>query len=130
MNFHSIAVNYGRWEIGQSWDKYAQACHAHVHLLFDREAWEGVKGIVTNKITLSKLNAKNYPGLNYLLKDCTELEQQCLQLAEHQCMLASITKLSVSVENSNKSLIDAISSLTVAINSLNRLVEDKDKKRV
>ncbi|EXX59901.1 uncharacterized protein OCT59_000363 [Rhizophagus irregularis] len=128
LNFHSIAVNYGRWETGQSRDKYAQACHAHVHLLFDREAWEGVKGIVTNKITLSKLNTRNYPGPNYLLKDCTELEQQRLQLAEHQYMLASITKLSVSVENSNKSLIDAISSLTVAINSLNRLVEDKDKK--
>ncbi|RGB29751.1 hypothetical protein C1646_672242 [Rhizophagus diaphanus] len=121
-------VNYGQWETGQSQDKYAQACHAHVHLLFDRKAWEGVKGKVMNKITLSKLNARNYPGPNYLLKDCTELEQQRLQSAEHQYMLASVTKLSVSVENSNKSFIDAISSLTIAINSLNRLVEDKDKK--
>ncbi|CAB4480397.1 unnamed protein product [Rhizophagus irregularis] len=103
------AVNYGRWETGQSRDKYAQSCHAHVHLLFDREAWEGVKGIVMNKVTLSKLNARNFPGPNYLLKDCTELEQQRLQSAEHQCMLASITKLSEFVKNSNKSLIDAIS---------------------
>lgn len=41
LSFHSIAFNYGRWETGQSRDKYAQACHAHVHLYFDNETWEG-----------------------------------------------------------------------------------------
>ncbi|CAI2180963.1 2622_t:CDS:2 [Funneliformis geosporum] len=29
LNFHSIAINYGAWETGQSQNKYAQECHAH-----------------------------------------------------------------------------------------------------
>jgi len=38
LKFHTIAVNYGRWETAQSRNKYAQACHAHIHLLFDSKA--------------------------------------------------------------------------------------------
>ncbi|GBB96540.1 hypothetical protein RclHR1_02780003 [Rhizophagus clarus] len=38
LTFHSIALNYGQWETKQSRDKYAQSCHAHVHLYFDKEA--------------------------------------------------------------------------------------------
>src|SRR5690242_9723255 len=68
LNCHFIAFNYGRWETGQSRDKYAQACHSHVHLYFDSETWEEVKGMITNREIKSKLNARNYPGPNYLLK--------------------------------------------------------------
>ncbi|GBC03486.1 hypothetical protein RclHR1_05140020 [Rhizophagus clarus] len=128
LNFHTIAVNYGRWETGQSRDKYAQACHAHIHLLFTSETWEGVKRMVTNKETLSKLNARNYPGPNYLLKDCMELEQQRLQSAEHQCMLASVAKLSETSESVNNSLVNAITSLSTAVSSLNKHVEILIKK--
>lgn len=76
--------------------------------------------MVSNKEILSKLKVRNYPGPNYLLKDCMELEQQRLQLAEHQCMLTGINKLSDTVEVGNKSLIDTINSLTDAIKGLKR----------
>ena len=88
LNFHTIAVNYGQWETGQSRDKYVQTCHTHVHSLFDRETWEKLKDMVADKDILSKLNTRNYPGPNYLLENCMELEQQRLQSAEHQFMLA------------------------------------------
>ncbi|CAG8577182.1 14982_t:CDS:2 [Funneliformis caledonium] len=39
------------------------------------ETWKRVKRMITNKEILSKLNAQNYSGPNYLLKDCMELEQ-------------------------------------------------------
>ena len=120
LKFRSIAVNYGRWETGQSRDKYAQACHAHIHLLFDSKTWEQVKEMVSNQVILSKLNARNYPGPNYSLKDCMELEKERLQSAEHQTMLAGITKLSETVESGNKSLLGAINSLTDAIKDLNK----------
>ena len=87
LSFHSIALNYGRWELQQSQDKYAQACHAHVHLYFNRENWEYLKQMVKNLEIISKMNARNYPGSSYLLKDCTELEQKRLIPSEHQCML-------------------------------------------
>ena len=87
-----------------------------------------------------KLNARDYPGPNYSLKDCTGLEQR-LQLAESHYMSTGITKLSETVENShktliklsetvekqsetiengNKALIEAIASLTGAIRDLNK----------
>ena len=78
--------------------------------------------MVSHEMILN-LNARDYPGPNYSLKDCTGLEQR-LQLAESHYMSTGITKLSETVENlsetvdsGNKCLIviDAITSLTGAI---------------
>ena len=57
------------------------------------KAWEEVKSMVSHEM-ISKLNARKYPGPNYLLEDCMELERQRLQLAEHQYMSTGITKQS------------------------------------
>jgi len=122
LKFHTIAVNYGRWETAQSRDRYAQTCHAHIHLLFDSNAWEEVKSMVSHEM-ISNLNARNYPGPNYLLKDCMELEQQRLQLAEHQYMSTGITKISETVENGNKTLI----KLSETVENLSETVDSGNK---
>jgi len=128
LTFYSIALNYGRWETQQSQDKYAQACHAHVHLYFNRETWESLKKMVNSREIIAKMNARNYPGPNYLLKDCMELEQQRLQSAEHQHMLNINNSLVNAINNNNNSLVNTINnnnnSLVNTINNnFNSLVD-------
>ncbi|GBC09210.1 hypothetical protein RclHR1_00870001 [Rhizophagus clarus] len=98
LKFHSIAANFGKWETAQSRDKYSQNYHAHIHLLFDKKSWDDIKKLIETNETLFKLNARDYPGPNYLLQHCAELEEQRLSQVEHQCTLATISKLSENVE--------------------------------
>ncbi|CAI2168436.1 3128_t:CDS:2 [Funneliformis geosporum] len=125
LTFYSIALNYGRWETQQSHDKYAQACHAHVHLYFNRETWESLKNIVKSREIIAKMNARKYPGPNYLLKDCMELEQQRLQSAEHQNMLNINNSLVNTINNNFNSLINTINNNN---NTLVNAIEKLSKK--
>ncbi|PKC75350.1 hypothetical protein RhiirA1_448827 [Rhizophagus irregularis] len=108
-SFHAknlCAINFGKWESAISQDKYAQTCHAHVHLLFKKEAWEMIK-------------KKNY----------MDLEKEHLQLEEGRYMLSSIDNLIDSVNELTKMTKDGFDSLTKAINNLaNQIKEDKSKQ--
>ncbi|RIA79790.1 hypothetical protein C1645_745686 [Glomus cerebriforme] len=137
LKFHTMAANFGRWELAQSRDKYTQTCHAHVHLLFNKEDWEVMKEKVTNNELLSKLNIRNCPGPNYLLMDCMELEKQRLQLEESRCMSSSIDKLIDSVNEltkATKTTNDSVDALTKTtkegfsslINAINKLARSEN----
>lgn len=70
LTFYLIALNYGQWEIKHFWDKYVQSCHTHVHLYFDKKAQNDVKRLVKDHELIVKMNARDYPGKNYLLENC------------------------------------------------------------
>ncbi|KAF0375121.1 parep15, putative coiled-coil protein: PROVISIONAL [Gigaspora margarita] len=103
LGFHSIAINYGVWETGQSQNKYAQECHAHVHLYFTPDAWNGVKKRISDLDILLKFNARDFSGPNYLLQDCAELEKKRLRPAEYLLMLKAVSSFESSVEKLEKS---------------------------
>ncbi|CAI2190414.1 3639_t:CDS:2 [Funneliformis geosporum] len=45
-------------------------CHAYVHLYFNSNTWVQVKKNIWKAVILLKLDARDYPGPNYLLQDC------------------------------------------------------------
>ena len=143
LKFHTMAVNFGQWESAIARNKYTQTCHAHVHLLFNKEDWEIMKKDVKSD---AKLNTQNYSGPDYLLKNCMELEREVLQLEEWRCMASNIETLIGSVDSLSKmtkdgfdnlskttkdgfdSLVNKMDSLVKAINSLvSQIKEDKSK---
>ncbi|GET55463.1 uncharacterized protein OCT59_013497 [Rhizophagus irregularis] len=88
-----------------------------------------IKKKVPNNELLIKLNIRNCPGLNYLLKNCMDLEKEHLQLEEGRCMSSSIDNLIDSVNELTKMTKDGFDSLTKAINNLaNQIKEDKSKQ--
>ncbi|CAG8790593.1 10638_t:CDS:2, partial [Dentiscutata erythropus] len=104
LDFYSIAINYGLWETGQSQNKYAQECHAHIHLYFTANAWNKVKKRISDPDVLLKFNVRDFSGLNYLLQDCAELEDKKLRPAEHLLVLNAVSNLSLAVEKIDRNL--------------------------
>jgi hypothetical protein len=123
LNFHSIAINYGAWETAQSQNKYEQECHAHVHLYFTSDTWNGVKEKLTDSDILLEFNARDYPKPNYLPKDCAELEEKRLRSAEHLLMLKVIYNLKGNIKENNALMLKAISNLNDNIKENNKNIK-------
>ncbi|PKY48532.1 hypothetical protein RhiirA4_464162 [Rhizophagus irregularis] len=121
LNFHSIAINYGEWETLQSQNKYAQECHAHVHLYFSSDTWKIVREKITNSDISLKFSARDYPEPNYLLIDCDELENERLRSAEHLLMLNAIQAL-------NENFTDTMKENTKVLEALNKNFTDTMKE--
>ncbi|POG64668.1 hypothetical protein GLOIN_2v1782606 [Rhizophagus irregularis DAOM 181602=DAOM 197198] len=83
LGFNMVSLNYGTWETGQAKakDKYAQNCHAHVHLNFDDTEWEKVKTMAPENIK-PLLDSRDSLEPSNLLKNCHELESYRLQIVE------------------------------------------------
>nr|CAG8684081.1 12874_t:CDS:2 [Entrophospora candida] len=140
LGFHSIAINYGAWETGQSQKRYTQECHAHAHLYFTLNTWDELKKRIKDEDILLKFNTRDFPGPNYLLQDCDELEEKRLQQAEHLAMLNAVSDLKTSVSDlktsfsnlttSFSNLTTSFSNLTTSVSNLTTSVEKGNEKTI
>jgi hypothetical protein len=81
-----------------------------------------VKEKINDMDILLKFNARDFPGPNYLLQDCTELEEKRLRPVEHLLMLKTLSTLtltvkgnSMKVEENNEKLISTMNKNTAAL---------------
>ncbi|RGB31041.1 hypothetical protein C1646_671218 [Rhizophagus diaphanus] len=102
LGFHAISLNYGIWETGQARDRYAQNCHAHVHLHFSADSWKQLKTKVQDKKIRIKLNARDFPEPNNILKNCDEMEGGKLRSLQQHCTLMAVMQLPEKIEESFK----------------------------
>lgn len=113
LDFNMVSFNYGTWETGQAKakDKYAQNCHAHVHLNFDDTEWEKVKTMTPENIK-PLLDSRDSLEPSNLLKNCHELESYRLQIVEAQLMANSSVILSNKIDEFSKKMDTVVTNFS------------------
>ncbi|GBC36605.2 paREP15 coiled-coil protein [Rhizophagus irregularis DAOM 181602=DAOM 197198] len=123
LGFNMVSLNYGTWETGQAKakDKYAQNCHAHVHLNFDDTEWEKVKTMAPENIK-PLLDSRDSLEPSNLLKNCHELESYRLQIVEAQSMVNSSVILSNKIDAFSKKMDTVVTSFSETNNKMDTVV--------